>query len=63
MSTIQETIAAAETVEEAIGLGMGAASSCWEDLSKAGVFQSEQAESILEATVARVNELTTKENQ
>jgi hypothetical protein len=62
VKTAEEAIAEAPTVEEAIGLACGAVSVCWDDISYAGVFQSDRAKTILEAAIARVHELN-KENQ
>lgn len=38
----------ADTLEEAIGLSIGAASACWDNLEGAGVFESERAAAISE---------------
>lgn len=47
----------AETREEVLGLAIGAASSCWSNLSGAGTFESDEAARILDATLARLAEL------
>lgn len=46
----------ADTLEEAIGLGVGAASACWDNLEGAGVFDSTRATLITEMLLFRVRE-------
>lgn len=45
---IVQAIQAADTLEEAVGLSIGAASACWDNLSGAGTFESERAALITE---------------
>lgn len=45
---IVDAIQSADTLEEAVGLSIGAASACWDNLSGAGVFESERAAVITE---------------
>lgn len=40
---LRKALNEADTLEDAIGLALGAASTCWDNLSGAGVFQSERA--------------------
>lgn len=40
---IADAIREADTLEEAIGVSIGAASACWDNLSGAGTFESERA--------------------
>lgn len=48
------TVREAESVDEAAYLALGAASACWDDLSEAGVFDSERAKLIGEALTERI---------
>lgn len=43
-----------DDLHEAIGEAIGAASMCWENVEKAGVFKSEMAKDIADTIVARV---------
>lgn len=54
---IAKDLAAAESREEVLGLALGAASACWENLTGAGEFDSTQARAILDATVERLREM------
>lgn len=42
------------TLEEAVYQAIGAASVCWEDVAKAGVFDSDRAKAIGDALLTRV---------
>jgi hypothetical protein len=42
------------TLEEAVYQAIGAASMCWEDVAKAGVFDSDRAKAIGDALLAKV---------
>lgn len=55
-SKVVEMIRSADTLEEAIGLSIGAASSCWDNLEGAGVFESERAGVITETLVELVRD-------
>lgn len=55
--SIEELLAKAETRSEVLGLALGRASSCWDNLAGAGVFQSDEAKATLEACEARLREL------
>lgn len=44
-------------LETAVFQALGAASACWTNLAGAGVFESERAEAIGQALIARINEL------
>lgn len=46
----------ADSLEEAIGLAIGAASACWENLGGAGEFQSGDAAAIAEALTELVRD-------
>ena len=46
----------ADTLEEAIGIGIGAASMCWDNIEGAGVFDSQRASLIVEMLLFRVRE-------
>jgi hypothetical protein len=41
-----EQLGSADTLEEAVGLAIGAASACWTNLDGAGTFESERAAEI-----------------
>lgn len=43
---VTSMIREADTLEEAVWLSIGAASACWDNLSGAGVFESERAAAI-----------------
>jgi hypothetical protein len=49
-------LAKVDTLEEAIGISVGAASACWSNLEGAGTFESERAASISEALLDLVRE-------
>lgn len=53
---VRKMIRSADTLEEAIGLSIGAASSCWDNLEGAGVFESERAAAITEELVELVRD-------
>jgi hypothetical protein len=57
MPTWDEHMAGAETVEEVLGLAVGAGSVCWEHLEGTGVFQSEAATDIVDKACTRIREL------
>lgn len=44
------------TLVEVVFQAMGAASSCWDDMSGTGVFQSDRAKAIGDEAVAWINE-------
>ena len=46
----------AETLEQAVGYAVGAASMCWEDVDKAGVFESTRAGDIVDELVLWLRE-------
>ena len=58
MASWLEPIAQASSVDEVVGLAIGAGSVCWEHPEFAGVFQSEQATAIIDTAVTRIRELT-----
>lgn len=47
-----------QSLEEALGIAGGAFSTCWEDLSSAGIFQSTQAKEIVDQLIEWINENT-----
>ena len=53
-TTIFEDIENADTVEEAVGLALGAASVCWDE-PPSGVFLSDQAMLVLTSLMKRIN--------
>lgn len=46
-----------ETPREAVFQALGAASVCWEQIEKAGVFESTRAKAIGDALISRLSEL------
>lgn len=52
-----EMLAKATTRDEVLGLALGAASMCWENVNGAGVFESARAQAILQALSARLEEM------
>lgn len=54
MTDVKDEIANALTIKEAIGLAMGAASSCWENLQGAGTFESERASELVDVLYDRM---------
>jgi hypothetical protein len=57
MTEPESLFAGADTPTELLGLLAGAASVCWSNPGGAGVFDSEQASSLIDAAVARLIEL------
>lgn len=53
-ASIVDTIREADTLEEAIGLAVGGASACWDNLDGAGVFESTRAAAILDTLLELV---------
>ena len=53
---IVDMIQGADTIEEAIGLSLGAASVCWENVAGAGVFESSRASLICETLTELVRD-------
>lgn len=53
---VRQMIRSADTLEEAVGLSIGAASTCWDNLDGAGVFESERAAAITEELVELVRD-------
>lgn len=51
------TFADADNVVELLGMFAGAASMCWSDIARAGVFESEQASALVDAAIERLIEL------
>lgn len=49
--------ASCETIQETLGQLAGAASVCWENLDRAGVFQSEQASAFVDAAKSKIIDL------
>lgn len=45
-----------ESLEQAVGEAVGAASTCWTNLGDAGVFKSEQAVEVVNGLVGWINE-------
>lgn len=45
-----------ESLEQAVGESLGAASVCWEDMSGTGVFQSDKAHAALDRLLAYIHE-------
>lgn len=46
------------SLESAVGQAIGAGSTCWQDLSRTGIFQEDRANEIVNALVDRVKEMT-----
>ena len=57
MMHLDEYLAKAKTIEEVVGLAVGAGSACWEHMEGTGVFQSEAASQVVDAASARIREL------
>ncbi len=53
-SLIFEDIKKADTLFEAVGLSIGAASVCWSDMSGTGVFRDDKARAIMDALLERI---------
>lgn len=54
---LKELLEAATSAPEVLGIAVGAASVCWEDVRGAGIFDSEGAKEVLDQTMARLDVL------
>lgn len=57
MSRLSEALGHADTIEEVVGLAVGAGSMCWVDGNGNRVFDSTEASSVVDAAVARLKEM------
>jgi hypothetical protein len=57
MPTWDEHMANASTIDEVLGLAVGAGSICWGHMEDTGVFQDQLAGEVVEKAAARVREL------